>query len=141
MFCSPRLLAGLATFSAIACSTPAAAPVGNGNTVGYGNTVTDTDGGADTAGQDTGTGNAAAQVDSEGGGLDGGAPDAEKLDSVAKSKQLDNLAEKDKWVQLKFDLGKHIGKKIQIRFRFDSSDDFKNDAPGWFIDDLAVTMK
>lgn len=60
---------------------------------------------------------------------------------VAESKQLDNATEKGKWVQVKFDLAKHLGKKIQVRFRFDSKDDYNNDSPGWFIDDLAVTTK
>ena len=32
------------------------------------------------------------------------------------------------------------GKKVQIRFRFDSLDSIFNEGPGWFVDDLEFAV-
>lgn len=59
---------------------------------------------------------------------------------VVQTQQLLGTADIDKWVAVTVDLTAQAGKKIQVRFRFDSGDEIDNDAPGWFIDDVAVAF-
>jgi hypothetical protein len=59
---------------------------------------------------------------------------------VQKSLTLDNTDTKTVkvWVQVTLDISALAGKKIQVRFRFDSKDDFDNKGVGWLVDDLTV---
>jgi len=55
-----------------------------------------------------------------------------------QSWRLSNLVNKKTWEKVTIQLGSWAGKKIQVRFDFDSADGYYNDGPGWFIDDLIV---
>ena len=58
--------------------------------------------------------------------------------SSLQSWRLDNLVNIKAWEKITIQLGSWAGKKIQIRFDFDSADTSYNDGAGWFIDDLIV---
>ncbi len=61
--------------------------------------------------------------------------------STAKSWKLTkNNADLKKWVTGSHDLTPWAGKKIKLRFRFDSGDTITNTGAGWFVDDLKVEM-
>ena len=53
--------------------------------------------------------------------------------------QLDNEEDIETWADVGGVLEQWIGKTIQVRFRFDSVDDFTNETVGWFVDDLKIT--
>ena len=52
--------------------------------------------------------------------------------------RLDNLVSYNQWVKVDVSLALWLGKKIQVRFDFDSADEQFNTRAGWFIDDLLV---
>jgi len=53
---------------------------------------------------------------------------------------LDNaFANQKKWFPVKVDLSSLAGKKVKVRFRFDSGDCSFNSGTGWFVDDLKLT--
>lgn len=45
------------------------------------------------------------------------------------------------WDTVEVDLGQYGGKKIKVRFSFDSTDDYGNDTSGWFVDNVWVTSQ
>ncbi len=54
---------------------------------------------------------------------------------------LSNSADKPKaWVQHELPLDVWQGKKIQVRFAFDSVDGIQNATQGWFVDDVLLTV-
>ncbi len=56
--------------------------------------------------------------------------------------ELDNKKGKKAWETVTIKLDKSAGKKVKIRFTFDTIDAVNNTTPGWFIDDLKVqTLK
>lgn len=61
--------------------------------------------------------------------------------TTAKSWKLDKPSSgMKKWVLRSHDLSPWAGKKIKMRFRFDSNDDIANTGAGWFVDDLNVQV-
>jgi len=58
--------------------------------------------------------------------------------TVLQSIALTAAADLGKWVLVSADLKAHIGKKIRLRFAFDSVDDFANAGPGWFVDAIKL---
>ena len=57
---------------------------------------------------------------------------------VLLTKQLSSAADLNKWVKESVDLTPYAGKKVTLRFRFDTGDPVNNEGPGWFVDDVAV---
>ena len=43
------------------------------------------------------------------------------------------------WDMVEVNLSQYGGKKIKLRFSFDSTDDYNNDTSGWFVDNVWVT--
>ncbi len=61
--------------------------------------------------------------------------------TTAASWELEkDTSTKAKWFAQTHDLSKWAGKKIKLRFRFDSKDTITNTGAGWFIDDLKVEV-
>ncbi len=58
--------------------------------------------------------------------------------TVALSYQLDNGAAQKAWKIEAFDIKALIGKKFQVRFRFDSGDTTNNVGAGWFVDQANI---
>ncbi len=50
-----------------------------------------------------------------------------------------NADDLDQWTLQTIDLLPYAGKTIQLVLHFDSTDNFANEGPGWFVDDLLVT--
>ena len=55
-----------------------------------------------------------------------------------QSFSLANQIDPKKWTQHTFELDGWLGKKVQIRFTFDSVDNVQNSGKGWFVDDVLV---
>ena len=47
-------------------------------------------------------------------------------------------ADDNKWISVTVDLKAHVGKKIKLRFTFNTKDSIANNGPGWFIDDIKL---
>ncbi|MBI5607783.1 MAG: hypothetical protein HY902_02770 [Deltaproteobacteria bacterium] len=58
--------------------------------------------------------------------------------TTALSYQLDNKATQKAWKLEAFDAKALIGKKFQVRFRFDSGDSQSNTGAGWFVDEVNI---
>ncbi|MBI5607463.1 MAG: hypothetical protein HY902_01130 [Deltaproteobacteria bacterium] len=58
---------------------------------------------------------------------------------VDASKKLDNASAGQKvWTKVFLNMDAYVGKKVQVRFRFDSGDGISNGGAGWFVDDVQV---
>ena len=60
------------------------------------------------------------------------------FNTIAKSFQFDNSKNKKIWYLEALDIKELIGKKFQIRFKFDATDAGATGATGWFVDELNV---
>ncbi len=61
--------------------------------------------------------------------------------TVVPAFKVNVAADLNKWVQVTVDLSAHAGKKIKIRFNFNTQDGFGNSGPGWFVDDIKVVAQ
>ena len=52
--------------------------------------------------------------------------------------KLDNNRDHGKWAERVWDLDGWLGRKIAVRFAFDSADNKVNNGKGWFVDDVAI---
>ena len=60
--------------------------------------------------------------------------------TTLKEWQLNNGENAGKWIEVKYDLTPYKGKQIQLRLFFDSKDTLNNTGPGWFVDDVQITV-
>ncbi|MBM4342626.1 MAG: hypothetical protein FJ100_04535 [Deltaproteobacteria bacterium] len=60
--------------------------------------------------------------------------------TIAQTAKLDNSKAKTAWQLETVDLKALVGKKFQVRFRFDSVDGVNNAGKGWFVDDINIYL-
>ena len=58
--------------------------------------------------------------------------------TVLETLQLPNHLRRGLWSKIRISLNKYAGKTIVIKVRYDTVDQFDNETPGWFIDNLRV---